>query len=48
VRKRYADWRLPAHKDKHAQWLKEHEVPVDYRARTGTGDGGDFVLLICT
>ncbi len=30
---------------KHAQWLKAHEVPVDYHARTGTGDGGDFVIF---
>ena len=22
-----------------------HEVPVDYHARTGTGDGGDFVIF---
>ena len=30
---------------KHAQWLKAHQVSVDYHARTGTGDGGDFVIF---
>lgn len=30
---------------KHAQCLKAHQVSVDYHARTGTGDGGDFVIF---
>lgn len=30
---------------KHAQWLKAHEVPIDYHARTGTGDGAAFVIF---
>ena len=30
---------------KHAQWLKAYQVPVDFHARTGTVDGGDFVIF---
>lgn len=31
---------------KHAVWLKAHEVPTDYHARTGTAkSGSDFVIF---
>ncbi len=30
---------------KHAQWLKAHEVPTDYRAKNRTGDGGAFIIF---